>query len=150
MFCWATSKQKASEWSTSRALKGEIIFCDLCSALVQISINQSGVTACDNKPQHKDVESYSADSLAKVWRNFREIFLVFHEKVSINKVFSSFDFLSVTNCFMANFTNPFNSLTVTNAIKTSLWATCFWAVQLDEYALRWGMWIWDLLAIWAN
>ena len=67
MFCWATSKQEASERSPSRALKGENHFGDLCSASVQISIKHPGWLSEIISHKIKTRKSYSAYSRTKVW-----------------------------------------------------------------------------------
>lgn len=97
------------------------------------------MTECDNKPQNKDVERYSAHRhtvTQKFGVTLEKSFQFFIKSTCFFfLVFPSFDFHSVTKCLMADFTNRFNSLTVTNAIKTSPWTT-FLTVQLDEPALR--------------
>lgn len=65
-------------------------------------------------------------------------------------LFLSSHFLSLTEYLIANFIRTFDLFMVTNANKTSLQTTYFLIVQLSEHALRWAMWFWNLLAIWAK
>ncbi len=103
MFCWATSKQKASERSSSGVLKSRNNFSDLCSALVQISINHSGWLSViiSHKIKMWKVTLYCH----RVTQKFGSIFQFFMRKLTwyihSEVVFSPFDL----KCLVTNFTS---------------------------------------------
>lgn len=152
MFFCITSKQWLCERSPSRVSKRTNHLSGLCTTVVQISINHSGWLSVI--VTNGDVGSYCA----LFWGTHKNVWCVlwggslYGAKVMFPRVWfvPSFDLLSVS-VFSYHSSLPIHADSFINsAWRMPLKCHCrppACRLCLQEQALRWGMWIWDPLAV---